>query len=426
MYTQEQHHVLTLVCGKIVTPLLCLPSSAETYISVFLMENTMKMSRSSRRLQRLQTEASLYRRETLLCPNCSHQIQREEVLILESCGHSLCEACIQAADSDGEFQCPLCVTQIGPYASPNTLHEMASTAEEEESSGGRNSIPARTLHIINGSSQEQEPSPRCPAHPRITQDLYCLYCEQQTCKTCAHADHRLHRIQDLTDVVHELRHNILPVQNHIHSELLPAMRLSISQGETYKNNLNKKLHTLKELVEQQAKSVIKLVDDKKARTMEELEQIAAEADRTMKRRIDKMRRQMQALESESEHQSEIFELSESEALITHRHLRNLFGKNRNKHFDAFFWHNNKSAPDFNVMATLTSDDKLPKELFLSVKCHIGTAIKCPSAIVKESKRSQVYPLVRKAIQMQRNTHFPKHLMATKKLIKEWNHFATQH
>lgn len=163
MYTQEQHLVLTLDCGKIVTPLLCLPSSAETYIGVFLKENATKMSRSSRRLPRLQTAASLYRRQTLLCPNCSHQIQREEVLILESCGHSLRETCMQAADSDGEFQCPLCVTQIGPCTSPHTLHEMASTAEEEESSGGRNSTQASPLHITNPSGQEQEPRPRCPA-----------------------------------------------------------------------------------------------------------------------------------------------------------------------------------------------------------------------------------------------------------------------
>ena len=333
---------------------------------------------------------------------------------------------MQAADSDGEFQCPLCVTPTGPYMSPHTLQEMASTAKEEESSGGRNSIQASTLHIINPSGQEQEPRPHCPVHPRNIEDIYCLDCEQVTCKTCGRTDHRLHYLQDLTAVVHEMRHNILRVQNHIDSELLRAMRLSIFQEETYKNNLDKKLQTLKELVEQQAKSVIKLVDDTKARTMEELEQLAAQADCTMKRRIARMCRQMQALESESEHQSEIFKLSETEALKTHRHLRNFFGKNRNKHFDAFFWHNNKSAPDFNIMATLTSDDMLPKELVLSVKRHIGTAIKGPSAIVKESKRSQEYPLVRKAIQMQRNKHFPKHLMATKKLIKEWNQFAMTH
>ena len=308
---------------------------------------------------------------------------------------------------------------------PHTLHKTASTAEEEESRGGRNSIQASTLHIINPSGQEQEPRPRCPAHPRITQDLYCLDCEQLTCKTCVRADHRLHRIRDLTTVVHELRHNILRVQNYIDSELLRAMRLSISQEETYKNNLDKKLHTLKELAEQQAKSVIKLVDDMKARTMEDLEQLAAQANRTMKRHIDRMCHQMQALEREREHLSEIFKLSESEALETHRHLRNLFGKNRDRHFDAFFLQN-KSAPDFNVMATLTFDDVLPKELVLSVKRHIGTAIKGPSAIVKESKRSQAYPLVRKATQMQRNRHFPKHLMATKKLIKEWNQFVMPH
>ena len=342
----------------------------------------------------------------------------------------------EATGPDGKFMCPICISQSANSVNPHALRKTASIPRRAENTDGRSiqqsqpNISARedSLAISNfstPSTQQEESRPHCLVHPKNIQNFYCVDCELPVCKACcARIKHKHHCVRDLTSVVHELQQNTWQVKKHIDNELLQAMSLSITHKTTYRESLAKKVDALKELVEKQATAVIKLVDDLKARTMKELEQLADRADLTMDNSITEMLNQMHKLEKESELLSDCFTMSEKEVLETHRRLKIFFGKNRDRHFNAFYLQN-KSIPDFDVMATLASADGLPKELVLSVKRHIGTAVKSPSATVEEFKRWQQYPLVQNTIKMQSFNHFSKQLKATKDLIMEWKHSMMQ-
>ncbi|KAK7097330.1 E3 ubiquitin-protein ligase TRIM17-like [Littorina saxatilis] len=384
--------------------------------------------------------ANSYEREDsdLQCSNCRNSFHRQEILVLESCGHNVCQYCMEEAEEHGKYICPVCLEDTNTTnGSPEPEPERENSYDAEKSG----ITTARQIYIGDPKNsprrlkakkpppppedQVREMKPFCFMHSK-DREFYCLDCDTPMCPVCASSDihSRFHRMRDLGEVVAILRQNTAYAQECIDGELRREMQEIMAHEENFRKHLPKKLETLRERVEHQARAVVRLVEEAKLRTGQELEHYADVADKVMHKRVAKMNRQLNAAKRESQRLSEIHEVSEAEAIKMHGRMHDFFIKNKERNFSSFFVHS-RTPPDFNVMATVSVNNMPPKELTEAVKRHVGWAIEGAPAIVNDTRRTPEYPLMQKGFPVHKS-NFPKYLNETKKIILEWKKFARTH